>query len=131
MFAFQFQKVSETVRFLDCVPSKFENPKNMTAVLFPNCSHMFQIFKPNGFEFASFDSKQFLTQDTWRCRSFNARVYGFIQRKWGNTNAGNEHKHNMPRKEKRHVGKKHQASNITNKPSRSTWTQEETKIESG
>lgn len=47
----------------------------------------------------------FLTQDTWRCRSFNARVYGFIQRKWGNTNAGNERKHNMPRKEKRHVGK--------------------------
>lgn len=107
MFAFQFQKVSETVRFLDSVPSKFWQSKKYDSSPF---SKLFTYVSNLQIKWVwicqLWFHTVFLTQDTWRCRSFNPRVYGFIQRKWGNTNAGNEGKHNMPRKEKRHVGKK-------------------------
>ena len=79
MFAFQFQKSQRRFVAWTVYLQKFENPKNMTAVLFPNCSHMFQIFKAIGLNLPALIPNNFLTQDTWRCRSFNARVYGFIQ----------------------------------------------------
>jgi len=131
MFAFQFQKSQRRFVAWTVYLQKFENPKNMTAVLFPNCSHMFQIFKAIGLNLPALIPNNFLTQDTWRCRSFNARVYGFIQENGATQMQAMNVSTTCLEKRNDMWGKKHQASNIANKPSRSTWTQEETKIESG